>query len=130
MNAGKVSQAQVRQALKTTPGVSVERRRRSARAKATESDLKRMLQDAGRDAKAEALDALFKSLRPALYELMKIKGWNARKVARFLRERNFVFKGAEIEARLKAGPLDESDKAALESLKAGTAGKASEEAGQ
>jgi len=130
MNGGKASQAQGREALKTAPGMRVERRRRSARANASETDLKRMLQDAGRDAKAEALDALFKSLRPALYELMKIKGWNARKASLFLRARNFILKAAEIEARLKADPFNESDKATLESLKAGTAGKANEEAGQ
>lgn len=79
--------------------------------------LKELLLDANRDDKAEAKKALLKTLRPALLEFMKNKGWSSRKTAHFLKERNIEVKAVEIDAFLKANPFNGMDADALSELK-------------
>ena len=79
--------------------------------------LGKLLEEANRDDRAEAQRMLLESLRPVLFELMKNKGWSTRTVARFLRGRNIMVNGAEIDSCLKEIPLANADLSALNALK-------------
>jgi hypothetical protein len=81
------------------------------------NSLKKLLLDANRDDKSEAKKTLLKSLRPALLELMKNKGWSSRKTAHFLKERNIEVKAVEIDDLLKSNPFNKMDVDALSELK-------------
>jgi len=77
----------------------------------------KLLEDANRDDRAEALGRLLEALRPVLLDLMGNKGWSSRRTARFLNVHNIKVRMADIERAVKEAPFGECDIAALDNLK-------------
>ena len=81
------------------------------------NSLRNMLREANIDDKAESLKRLLETLKPALLELIRNKGWSSRKTAQFFKERNIKARACDIDAFIKANPFSERDAAALRALK-------------
>ena len=79
--------------------------------------MKNMLIEANRDDKSESLKKLLETLKPALLELIRNKGWSSRKTAQFFKERGIKIRACDIDAFIKANPFSERDAATLRALK-------------
>ena len=94
------------------------KKRRQQITSLSEDSLRKMLNEASRDDKAEAQRRMLGELRPVLFELMANKGWSSRKTAHFLKVGNINTKAKDIDRYLEEMPLGKADMTALETLKA------------
>jgi hypothetical protein len=93
------------------------KKRREPIARLDAESLKALLREANRDDRSEARKRLLETLRPALLELLRNKGWSSRKTARFMKERNIIIRAVDIDTFVKANPFCEMDAMALRTLK-------------
>jgi hypothetical protein len=91
--------------------------RRKSTPKLDFAELRKLLCEAGRDSKEEALKRLIADLKPVLLELMKNKSWSSRKTAQFFKERKIIVRACDIGAFIKANPFTGEDADALLKLK-------------
>jgi len=91
--------------------------RRKLELKLNLDGLRKLLEDAGRDDKKEALKRLISDLKPVLLELMKNNSWSSRKTAQFFKARRLNVRACDIDAFIKAHPFTGEDADTLLKLK-------------